>query len=715
VSQSLKRILDATSDGYGRWNIDSGEFNFHGDWLASLGYSRLHEPKDDTYLRELIHEDDRDCFESLLESHLAGKDSILDCELRLRSKTGEYRWFEIRGRVVRKGRSGDPTEMDCTLSDIQDRKNRQEARGMSQEQLKAIFQVAQDSIFIVDPVDFALISCNQAFENLILSSRGIRVHRGMRPEDINPEEAEFWKEFYSLVLERGAFSRDYALHSLDTVQHLFAQCLIQDGQISGICVFGHDITARKRAEEALRDSEEKFAKVFREEPSPLALTSILDHRYIEVNEAFTEATGFAREELIGKSAAELDILVKPEQRVEAIQELLRCGHIRNVEMPYRTKSAEVRQAVVSTVLIEIDGEPCMLTVSHDVTEHKQTIIALRESEERLRLAVELGRMYAFEWDPVTDQVQRSNQSEAILGIKDYGHQPTRAEFIGMIHPDDRDHYIDTVTSLAPDNANYKLVFRLIRPDGNMLWLEESGQAFPSADGKFGKVVGMATDVTEVRESERALRELSGRLISSQEEERRRIARELHDHIGQELALLCMQAQRLSTGRPDLDWATRNEAHELYRKIKDATTEISKISHGLHSSELDFLGLSVAAERLCRDFSNQCGLVIDFIPRDVPPKLEIGKSRCLYRVLQEALQNVAKHSRATRVSIELWAKDDQLILTVGDNGIGFEKDRIRFESGLGLVSMRERLNLVGGQFALSSAPGSGTRITATVQI
>ena len=226
---------------------------------------------------------------------------------------------------------------------------------------------------------------------------------------------------------------------------------------------------------------------------------------------------------------------------------------------------------------------------------------------------------------------------------------------------------------------------------------------------------MTLDVTETRQSERVLRELSGRLITSQEEERRRVARELHDHIGQELALLCAHAQRVDSGVAEQENTARADVHELYRKIKDIAVDVSKLSHRLHSSELDFLGLSSAADRLCRDFASQYSIDMDCQINNLPSQFDRVKALCFYRILQESLQNVVRHSRATRVLVELFGKGNEVTLKVVDNGIGFEVSSVRFGSGLGLVSMRERLNLVGGSLEITSREGHGTILTAKVAI
>lgn len=218
-------------------------------------------------------------------------------------------------------------------------------------------------------------------------------------------------------------------------------------------------------------------------------------------------------------------------------------------------------------------------------------------------------------------------------------------------------------------------------------------------------------VLERKRVEEARREIAGRLINAQEAERARIARELHDDIGQSLALLGVQLQRSSqapSGKPE---ATRVDVTKLRDRVKEIGSKVSRLSHQLHSSELEYLGLAVAVKSLCREFSDQLHIAVECcctgIPEELDGKIALG---CL-RAIQEALHNVAKHSHASEVRVEVIGAADNLSLAVVDNGDGFDASQSGAGPGLGLISMHERMHLVGGDFMISSSPGNGTRIKA----
>lgn len=713
ISDRLSSILTATTEFHGTWNPSSESIHLDYQHFPALGYSRADWPRGHMPIPRVVHPDDLPIFEARLDAHLAGRIPLMECEVRLQTRAGSYRWFQILAKTIRTNRRGASTEIGYVARDIHEAREKQERLLTSHERLMAIIESSHDCIFVVDPENFRLTFFNKAFENQVFRAHNVRVRSGMCAEDVAAQQAEFWNTIYRRAMMQGSARQDYVVPGLNEIHQIYAQTLLRGGSTYGICVFGHDITNRKLVETALRSSEEKFANAFRQAPLALSLTSLRDHRFIDVNNQYAKATGYSREELLGKTPYDLGIWVHPEKRMEIVRRLESTGEVGNVEILYHTKAGEIREAVGSVIQIEVNGEPCMLATVTDTTDRNRALRALRESEECLRIAVQAGHMYTFDWNVVTDAVNRSEQSVRILDFTRSGSPHTKQELIDRILPDDRQTYIATLKAITAERPDYKAVFRLKMRDGSIAWLEESGRGIFGPDGSLMKVIGITSDVTEIRDTERALRELNGRLITSQEEERRRIARELHDHIGQEIALLCVQAQRLDSGAADEEHTSPAEVHEIYRRLKVLANDVSKLSHRLHSSELTLLGLAIAADRLCRDFAHQYELDVDCHIKGLPSHLDSAKSLCIYRVLEEALQNIVKHSHATQVIVNLLTHENRVILKVEDNGEGFDAQKA--SHGLGLLSIRERLNLVGGRFNIVSSRRCGTAVSAEVPI
>jgi signal transduction histidine kinase len=237
---------------------------------------------------------------------------------------------------------------------------------------------------------------------------------------------------------------------------------------------------------------------------------------------------------------------------------------------------------------------------------------------------------------------------------------------------------------------------------------------PLKGGALGAVVSHQ-DITEQMRHERAVRELSGRLINAQEQERSRIARELHDDINQQVAVLAIELQQLERFLPEDSPEGHQKAQGLWKKIHGVSTEIHHISHQLHSAKLEHLGLIAALRGLCNEFSAQYKIRADFQAWQVPPALSPDISLGLFRVAQEGLHNVAKHSRAEKVRVDLIGRDDKVLLRVLDDGVGFDSDTITHQTGLGMISMSERIRLVGGTLSVSSKPSMGTQVEAAIPL
>ena len=350
----------------------------------------------------------------------------------------------------------------------------------------------------------------------------------------------------------------------------------------------------------------------------------------------------------------------------------------------------------------------MLGIAVDITERKRTEDKLRESEERLLLAARAGRMYAYEWDVATDMVVRSPEFMTVLGVP----QPiklTQQQLLDSVHPDDREKFIAAISGLTPQKPVCRCTYRLAVSDESITWLENNGRAYFDEQGRMLRMVGMVADITERKLAEEALSTVSQKLIDAQEKERVRIAGELHDDINQRIALLAVNLQLLSQELPASVVELRRRINKESEIVTELARDIAALSHRLHSSKLKYLGLAVAAGSFCNELSEQQKVRIDFhsegVPKNLPPEITL----CLFRVMQEALQNGIKHSGARHFAVSISCDLNVIQLTVRDSGAGFDPDQAMKGRGVGLSSMRERVKLIEGEFSIESRLQYGTTI------
>jgi PAS domain S-box-containing protein len=729
-----------------------------------------------------------------------------------------------------------------------------------------------------------------------------------------------------------------------------------------------DITERKLTEQALQKSEEKFSKAFHESPLALTITGVNDNRYIEVNETFERATGWHRDEVIGRTPGDLRLWVDPQGRARLISQLLADGNVRNLEVTFRTKDGQARAGLGCAELIEVNGEQCALSVVLDITDHKRAEEARRISEQRFRQFFETIPEYGYmispggeildinpaacralgyskeeligqqvsvlyapeshskiaalnqEWTQTgslqneemevltkagkrrtvllnkgavkdaqgnilpsasvlvditdykevqqklrdsqnrlesivtsamdaiiaTDSEQRivvfNAAAEAMFGcpapeaflssierfipkgfrwvhqehvrrfgttgvgnralgtvsslwglrangeefpmemsisqveadgkkfvvtiIRDvterrqaeeavreseqrfrlvanmapvmiwmcdtdklctYCNQPW-LEFTGRsleaelgngwtegIHADDSERCLNTFTKAFDRREPFHMEYRYRHHGGGYRWLHDMGVPRYNTDGSFAGYIGSSIDVTERKLAEDALSTVSRRLIEAHEEERTWLARELHDDVNQRLALLAVTLDVVKRGIPPAATEARRSISEITKQLRELGNDVQALSHRLHSSKLEYLGLVSAANGFCRELSERQGMQIDFHCEEVPTTLPKEISLCLYRVLQEALQNAVKHSGSRHFQVSLTCTLDKIHLTVRDSGVGFSREEEVMGRGLGIVSMRERLKLVDGELSIDSQVQKGTEVRATIPL
>jgi PAS domain S-box-containing protein len=346
-------------------------------------------------------------------------------------------------------------------------------------------------------------------------------------------------------------------------------------------------------------------------------------------------------------------------------------------------------------------------------EHEQDAQVVRESEERFRLVANTAPVMI--WMAGPDKLCNYVNQPWL----DFTGRPLGAElgngWAEGIHADDLERCMDTYSRSFDRRQTFEMEYRLRRHDGEFRWILDTGLPRFNPDGSFAGYIGSSLDITERKLAEEALASVGRRLIEAHEEERTWIARELHDDIGQRIALVCVELERQDPHAAGARLGVLDYVRRACEHLSDLGKDIQALSHRLHSSKLEYLGFVSAAKSFCRELSEQRNVHIEFRHSDIPSTMPKEVSLCLFRVLQEALQNAVKHSAVQNFTVEMYGTKEGISLIVTDSGIGFDWHDAMDHKGLGLISMRERLRLVNGELSIRSEPGRGTTVNARVPL
>jgi len=335
--------------------------------------------------------------------------------------------------------------------------------------------------------------------------------------------------------------------------------------------------------------------------------------------------------------------------------------------------------------------------------------ALRTREEWLRLAAEGSQLGLWYWNEITQSLYWDQKARQIFGVKARG-ECSIETFYDALHPDDRTRVREIWRYELETGLPYQLEYRALWPDGSVRWIEARGQGFYDKTGKARYMIGVVFDITDRKTIEQERLDLSGRLIRAQEQERRHVAREIHDDICQQFMVLSLKLHLLR----DLEIGQDATAlvKELSLDFDRASSDLRSLSHRLHSFHLEILGLVPSVGALCADLARAHDLQIGFEHSGVSERVAPELALALFRIVQEAVRNAIKHGKAKRVRVQLQGVESLLLLSVVDNGVGFDSKDAATANGLGLQSMRERVRMLGGRFDLKTRPAvDGTQINA----
>jgi PAS domain S-box-containing protein len=810
---------------------------------------------------------------ALFQQLRAGEINQYSVEKRYVRKDGVLVWGRLNVSLL-KGADGDPPLIFAFVEDITQRKRTEEALRESEQRFRLATRAGKMFAYEWDAATDVLVKSGECAEILGTEpvsnvTSGQEVLAKVHPDDrekLQAADAALRPESPNLKVSHRMVRPDGKLIWMERTGRAHFD---EQGKLLRIVGMVADITERMEAEEALRRSESKYRLfvsqssegIFCQEldrPVPVNLPEdeqvqrILHESYMgQCNEGLARMYGMTPCDFVGMRLTETLDASDP-VNIELTRDFVRAGY-RVVDRESHEVDPQGNNRVFLNSMIGIVENGMLVRtwgIQRDITARRQAEEeraraeqALRESEQRFRLAIQAGKMYAFEWDVATDTVSRSEEHRTVLGFSDPAQPLTRQQALARLHPDEQARAVSSNDQITPENPNTQVTYRMVRPDGSVIWLEKCARAFFDEQGRMLKVIGIVADITERKRAEETLHEneknladaqarahlgswvetftdhkltwsdelyrlwgleprcvepsravfldgvhpedrayvqqaldaslkgarpfdcvhrvvrpdgsmrfahaqgepitndhgqvvrfvgtvlditeqklaekaltsVTRRLFEAQEQERARIARELHDDINQRLAMLTIHLGQVQGDYPDLPADVTYRLGNLRKETAEISKDIQSLSHELHLAKLEYLGITTAVKAFCKEFGDQQRVEIDFEVQDVPVDLSPDAALCLFRVLQEALHNSVKHSGVRHFEVRLREVSGEIHLTVRDSGAGFDARAAKQGRGLGLVSMEERLKLVNGMLSIESKPQGGTTIHARVPI
>jgi PAS domain S-box-containing protein len=593
--------------------------------------------------------------------------------------------------------------------------------------LAATFNHAPHGISVADATG-RYIGANASFLRLVGYSEAELLKKTIfdltHPEDV-AENRRLIEDMLRGAAERIEFDKRYLRKDgrVIWVHMTVARIVDAEGAATSLVAQVEDISERRAAEARLRESEARL-QMFTDNSPALMCLKDREGRYRFANAQFLERYGLRREQVVGRADAE----IFPRRQALALARSDAEVMARGEPVQFEQRSGHVDGEHVSMVskfpVLDASGAVAGVgVVASDITDRRLTEQALREQRTLLAEAQKIAGLGSWEWDPESGRVNWSDELYRIYGVSPESFKPSFETYLERVHPDDRQQCGAMVARALMDGGGFTMQERIVRPGGEVRYLRSHGEVVRNEHGKPVKMLGACLDVTEQRHSETALRQaaqdlhgLTRRLVQAEEAERRRIARELHDRVGQSLSALNINLDIISRESDALPPALRQRLEDSASLVDATLQSIENVMAELRPPLLDEYGLGAALSWHAEELSRRTGIrasVADCAP-EAAKQLRPEAAVALFRIAQEALNNIVKHAHAKNVQIEISAEEGNLVLAVGDDGNGFDAAAAP-RGRLGMKTMHERAEAAGGQLEVESAPGKGTRLQAKVPL
>jgi PAS domain S-box-containing protein len=484
-----------------------------------------------------------------------------------------------------------------------------------------------------------------------------------------------------------------------------------------LCLMGTgiDITERKKAQELVIKERDLSDSIINTLPGVFFLRSLETGKLLRWNKNFETVTGRSKEEIAESKL--LEYIAEEDKKYigQKIETGLNTGYA-EAEAHIASKDGRKTPYFLTGITIMYEGQRCILGTGIDISARKKAEEELRESEQKYKLLFESNPLPMFMFSRDDFSILDVNES----AIRHYGF--SKEEFLEMKATDlrpqeDVSKFLEKVTTSATGAINLG-IWNHKKKNETVISVEIIGYDIVYQD-KPARLT-LANDVTEklaaeekLKQSYNEVRRLTNHLQNIREEERTHIAREIHDELGQQLTVLKMDASWLNKRLSSSDAAAKEKLRGLLDLLDGTVKTVRRISSELRPSLLDDLGLIAAIEWHLKEFKKRSGIQTNFLTDEADLSLPDEVKTGLFRILQESLTNIARHAEAREVKVTLHIKNDELILSIEDDGRGFDKFEVAGKKTLGVLGMEERSEMMGGNYQINSRPGEGTVVTVSI--
>ena len=723
IAESLATAQRIAKLGSWEWNVETGATRWSDQLFEIVGVPRNTAPSYDGYI-ERVHPEDR---ARVVEELRVGKvdQPVLESEHRLLLPDGTVKMVHVRA-VWTRDKNGAPLQLAGTTHDITERWQSEEALRISEERFRSLVTVTAAISWWTDAAGQATEATPSWTEFTGMSAEEMLVRNGWFAA-VHPDDRAQAVEVWQRAAARGTdYYNEYRLRRHDGAWRNMivrgAPVANADGTVRewiGTCV---DVTDFRKADDAAR-----FRGRLLDATGESIIATDPAGSILYINRFAAAQFGWEVEEALGANIMDVTVPTTSREQAEEIMELLRRGETWTGEfMAHRRDGTLFPIRASNTPLRDEAGKlVAIIGVARDVTERHASEQALRQSEERYRAAFDQAAVgvaqIAFD-----GTFQRVNPRLCdLFGYR--AEELLRLKFTDVTHRGDLARSVELVGEILEQQRSFFAVAkRYLRKDGRVIWASSTVSLMRDREGNPQSLIAIVEDISAQKQAELALqlreielRALTARLNAAREDEARRIARELHDELGQALTAITLETadaqRRLAEGDGSTGVEIQRHLASVRTLVDQAIGTTRRVCTELRPALLDQVGFVPALEWQAHDFEARSGIFCSLELPDPAPDIGGELATALFRIFQEVLTNVARHSDATEVTVELTTSTTEIRLTMQDNGRGMTEAETARPSGLGLIGIRERTLGVGGTVSFEGKKGSGTRVSIVVPL